>query len=106
MEGLTKEQELKKEEELRRATNEILEITEKLKDKTLSYDGYVELLKQSKDAFEKALKATKELIEFKEAKREDERKQMSQEDKVGGRKRESRKRSSSKKRKTRRKQRR
>jgi hypothetical protein len=100
------EEELTKEEELRRATNEILDLTEKLKDETLSYDGYVELLKQSKVAFEKAAKATKEFIEFKESKRQGEITQMSKEDKVGSGKRSSRKRSPSKKRRTRRKQRR
>lgn len=99
------EEELTKEEELRRATDEILALTEKLKDENLSEDGFIELLKQSKVAFEKAATATKEFIEFKEAKRQGEITQMSKEDKVGGGKRSSRKRSPSKKRRTRRKQR-
>ena len=100
------EEELTKEGELKRATNEILALTEKLKAEDLDHYEYVELLKQSQDAFEKAAKATKEFIEFKEAKRQGEITQMSKEDKVGSGKRESRKRSSSKKRRTRRKQRR
>ena len=116
----------KKEEALKSANNEILEIMkthkelEELLDKLtgaglLDEEVYVqlltreeELLNKSKDAFEKAAKAAKELLEFK---REEETKLMGEEDLMskgngGGGKRGSRKRSSSKKKKTRRKRRR
>jgi hypothetical protein len=94
------------EEELRKAKDEILIIIEKLKKENLEEEEYLELMEQSKHAFEDLAEKTKNFIDDYTASRKEETPLPMKEDKVGGGKRRSRKRSTLNKKRTLRKRRR